>query len=70
MALVSLRDVSFGYGGRHLIEHVRKDVAARDYRGALATQLAAAIAARDPKVVDAAYADLRAAGERESNRCC
>lgn len=47
---------------RHLIEHVRKDVAARDPRGPLATQLAAAIAARDPKVVDAAYADLRAAG--------
>lgn len=47
---------------RHLIEHVRKDVAARDYRGPLAIQLAAAIAARDPKVVDAAYADLRAAG--------
>jgi hypothetical protein len=41
---------------------VRKDVAARDYRGALATQLTAAIAARDPRLVDAVYADLRAAG--------
>ena len=47
---------------RHLIEHVRKHVAARDYRGALATQLAAAIAARDPRLVDAVYGDLRAAG--------
>ena len=47
---------------RHLIEHIRKDVAARNYRGPLATQLAAAVAARDPKQIDAAYADLRAAG--------
>lgn len=47
---------------RHLIEHVRKEVAARDYRGPLAIQLAAAVVARDSRLVDAAYADLRAAG--------
>jgi len=47
---------------RYLLEHVRKDVAARNYRGPLATQLATAVTSRDSRLVDAAYDDLRAAG--------
>jgi hypothetical protein len=47
---------------RYLIEHVRKEVAARNPRGPLAVQLAAAVAARDTKLADTAYADLLAAG--------
>jgi hypothetical protein len=47
---------------RYLLNHIRQNMASLDVRGPLATQLAAAATARDDKTVEAAYADLRAAG--------
>ncbi len=47
---------------RHLLEHVRANIAAFNIKGPLAAQLAAVIASSDNRLVEAVYGDLRAAG--------
>lgn len=47
---------------RHLLEHIHANVTAYKVTGPLAAQLAALITSRDQRLVDAVYADLRAAG--------
>ena len=47
---------------RHLLEHIHTNVTAYRVTGPLAAQLAALISSRDQRLLDAAYADLRAAG--------
>ena len=47
---------------RHLLEHVRNNIAGFNLKGPLANQLAAVIASNDNKLVDSVYGDLRAAG--------
>ena len=47
---------------RHLLEHVRSNIAAFNLKGPLAAQLAAVIASSDNRLVDSVYSDLRAAG--------
>ena len=47
---------------RHLLEHVRSNIAAFNLKGPLANQLAAVIASSDNRLVETVYNDMRAAG--------
>ena len=47
---------------RHLLEHVRANIAAFNLKGPLVTQLAAVIASSDNRLVESVYGDLRAGG--------
>lgn len=56
------RPISIPESRRHLLEAVHANVASYKMSGPLAAQLAALIASRDQRLVEAVYADLRAAG--------
>ncbi len=47
---------------RHMLEHVRSNIAGLNLKGPLASQLAAVIASNDNRLVESVYGDLRAAG--------
>ena len=57
-----VRPMSTPDSRRHLLEHVHANVASFKMSGPVAAQLAALIASRDQRLVEAVYADLRAAG--------
>ena len=54
--------LSLPQGQRHLIEHVRNNVAGLNLKGPLASQLAAVLASNDNRLLESVYGDLRAAG--------
>lgn len=57
-----VRRMSQSEARRFLLEHVHRNVASMNVKGLLAAQLAAVVASRDDRLVEAIYGDLRNAG--------
>jgi hypothetical protein len=57
-----VRQMSTREAERQLLAHVQKHLESFNVKGPLATQLAALLAARDDRLIDAVYSDLRGAG--------